>query len=119
MREVRVLESVPLPASGRNRTSSGRKGCPAAYGGVDCRHRRSGSGPQRGPNGKGEACGGEPFATADGSGSFIEGGRLAVMSLLPIYCNSGNRRFRVKIRFLIFSFDYLRLLDIFAAINHL
>ena len=71
------------------------------------------------PNGKGEACGGEPFATADGSGSFIEGGRSAVMRLLPIYCNSGNRRFRVKIRFLIFSFDYLRLLDIFAAINHL
>ena len=110
MREVRVLESVPLPASGRNHTSSGRKGSPAAYGGVDCRHRRTGMG---------EACGGEPFATADGSGSFIEGGRSAVMRLLPIYCNSGNRRFRVKIRFLIFSFDYLRLLDIFAAINHL
>ena len=117
MREVRVLESVPLPASGRNHTSSGRKGCPAAYGGVPASS--VGVGTAARPNGKGEACGGEPFATADGSGSFIEGGRSAVMRLLPIYCNSGNRRFRVKIRFLIFSFDYLRLLDIFAAINHL
>ena len=87
-----------------------RSGLPASSVGVETAAR---------PNGKGEACGGEPFATADGSGSFIEGGRSAVMRLLPIYCNSGNRRFRVKIRFLIFSFDYLRLLDIFAAINHL
>lgn len=87
-----------------------RSGLPASSVGV---------GTAAGPNGKGEACGGEPFATADGSGSFIEGGRSAVMRLLPIYCNSGNRQFRVKIRFLIFSFDYLRLLDIFAAINHL
>lgn len=90
MREIRVLESVPLPASGRNRTSSGQKrvsrrirrsGLPASSVGVETAAR---------PNGKGEACGGEPFATADGSGSFIEGGRSAVMRLLPIYCNSGK-----------------------------